>query len=246
MGDKQILGCYDKAANQVTFQEESCARLDYCGEIEWTGEHAGMVAVTIVEENCDDTYYGCVDWTTGKFKVYIPDDCCGYCGDADHCKCFPTGESPAYYRITFEGVTLCNPEAGWPYGIPIDGVFYLPCYPSSYGCIWRWQQYPEDPDSGWYIWFSLSSALYGGGQESDYLGITAHCSVGDFFRTPQSWYHNHYPHTDGYCNRIEQFGIISECSCVESPEAEGGTADAIPAFGVPEGCPETGGPWPIP
>lgn len=43
------------------------------------GIHDGQVELTITQadnSNCNDTYYGCVDWETGKFQIEIPEPCC--------------------------------------------------------------------------------------------------------------------------------------------------------------------------
>jgi hypothetical protein len=54
--------------------------IDYCAEPIFTGEHAGQIAITITNanynEDCNDTFYGCLDFSTHKFQVEIPDDCC--------------------------------------------------------------------------------------------------------------------------------------------------------------------------
>lgn len=55
------------------------ACVEYCAVPVWTGEHAGQVALTLSDatnQDCNDTFYGCVDFATGKFEVLIPDNCC--------------------------------------------------------------------------------------------------------------------------------------------------------------------------
>lgn len=74
-----VYGCVTWPAGTITFENlEECLVQSAC--IEWTGTHAGQVALTLsgatYYQGCNDTFYGCVDWTTGKFQVLIPDDCC--------------------------------------------------------------------------------------------------------------------------------------------------------------------------
>lgn len=61
----------------------------------------------MTDSNCDDTYYGCVDWTTGKFEMEIPDDCCPELVTCDVMDCWDSGSVPTYIYILFNGVRRC-------------------------------------------------------------------------------------------------------------------------------------------
>jgi hypothetical protein len=47
--------------------------------------HKGQVKVVIDDEVCDDTYYGCLNASTGRFQLIIPDDCCYSSDVCTHC-----------------------------------------------------------------------------------------------------------------------------------------------------------------
>jgi len=68
----------------------------------------GQVEVTITGTrcvNCNDTYYGCVDWTTGKFQVIVPDECYGGSVDpCDDCDCY----QPYAIDVTFSNISVCS------------------------------------------------------------------------------------------------------------------------------------------
>ncbi|MGA1979452.1 MAG: hypothetical protein ABSG99_02650 [Sedimentisphaerales bacterium] len=52
---------------------------NYCIMPVWEGTHAGMVALTIEDDDnpiCNDTFYGEWNSTMTKFTIEIPDDCC--------------------------------------------------------------------------------------------------------------------------------------------------------------------------
>lgn len=99
MANKTISGCVDRFTGEITFIGEACDEGDYTGCIERTGVHAGQVAVTIDEENCDDTYYGCVNRATGEFDVPIPDDCCPEPGLCSDCSVYPDWDSGYTYSV---------------------------------------------------------------------------------------------------------------------------------------------------
>ena len=111
---RTIYGSVDWSTGVAKFGDPGCGdRIDCIGEdivgcIEWAGEHAGQVKVTIAAayQTCNDTYYGCVDWGTGKFQISIPDDCC--CD----CSCWAeVGCEPATYSVTISGVRSCNDDS---------------------------------------------------------------------------------------------------------------------------------------
>jgi hypothetical protein len=112
MGTKVIAGCFNKANGKVTFADEACdGTTDYEGCFVASGVHAGQIQVTIIDEQCNDTYWGCLDPTNSppSFEVTIPDDCCIVAGDdCEHCD----GETPLYHTVTFSGMTICPCLAG--------------------------------------------------------------------------------------------------------------------------------------
>jgi hypothetical protein len=83
--------------------------VSYCAELVRSGVHAGMVALTITDaanEDCNDTFYGCVNYSTNKWEVVIPDGCCieyGY--DCQYCD---EGNTPANILLTITGLTHCT------------------------------------------------------------------------------------------------------------------------------------------
>lgn len=114
--------------------------VNYCAEPIFTGDHAGQIALTLTganNEDCNDTFYGCYDFATGKWQVVIPDGCC------NPYSCSPCGSSPPYYAI----VDLLSVSCGRCYGEPwppwreswqstmviADGLYVLPAYSE---CQW--------------------------------------------------------------------------------------------------------------
>ncbi len=138
-----IEGCVTWPSGGITFAGYACDDGDYTGCIVWTGEHAGQVAVEVVEANCDDTYYGCVDWADdGKFKVEIPDDCCitpGY--DCGICE---AGTTPAQIDLTISDLVLCEGCVGDDYNSVIldliqeniEGTWRVSQRAEEYPCEW--------------------------------------------------------------------------------------------------------------
>lgn len=104
---RTILGLVDWSdSGKVKFGDPPCdTRIDCIAEdvegcIEWTGDHAGQVKVIIAQAElaaCNDTYYGCVNWATGKFQITIPDNCCVV-------SCHNSGT----YTVTISGCTICG------------------------------------------------------------------------------------------------------------------------------------------
>jgi len=93
MANETLYGCVTWPGGVVSFdQYPDCT---YNGCIEWTGIHAGQVAVTVSTDECDDIYYGCVDWSTGKFEVSVPEDCCTHISykGCTQCFCFVVGDA---------------------------------------------------------------------------------------------------------------------------------------------------------
>jgi hypothetical protein len=108
-----ICGHFDRATGVRIFSGAACDSGDYCGEFIRSGVHAGMIGVSVVEANCDDTYYGCFDRATGNFSVTIPDDCCeappptGACCNIFADTCSQTTEENCDYDWLGEG-TSCD------------------------------------------------------------------------------------------------------------------------------------------
>jgi len=74
-----ITGCVNWPEGTITFEAVGCVTAMTEGCLIWEGVHAGMVRVIITDADlawCDGlVVYGCVDWTTGRFKIKIP-NCC--------------------------------------------------------------------------------------------------------------------------------------------------------------------------
>lgn len=113
MANKTIYGCRNKTTGVITFEGEACDSGNYVGCRVKSGIHAGQIAVTILEDHCDDIYYGCRSKTTGKFQVIIPDDCCRYYNPVEwNCYCFTSGKTPLYYTMEISGVRSCPDKNG--------------------------------------------------------------------------------------------------------------------------------------
>lgn len=108
-----ITGCVNLITGRVVFDDIGCVTGQTTGCIEWTGEHAGQVKFTITaatQSHCEDTYYGCVNWGTGRFQVIIPDNCCcPYPTSTDTCCADCT---PLKVTATFSSVTECTACTG--------------------------------------------------------------------------------------------------------------------------------------
>jgi len=103
MANKTIYGCYNSITKAVTFEGEACDSGDYTGCYVASGEHQGQIAVTVSEANCDDTYYGCLNSSTGKFQVVIPDNCCM----GSNCRYCASEQTPYQITIVFSGLSFC-------------------------------------------------------------------------------------------------------------------------------------------
>ena len=102
MATETIFGCVT-SEGQIIFEQALC---EYPACLEFTGTHAGQVAVTIGGPFCDDTFYGCVDFATGKFEVVVPDDCCNS-SETICSRCSP-GITPKIVRVDISGTTSCD------------------------------------------------------------------------------------------------------------------------------------------
>lgn len=102
MANETIYGCVE-ADRTITFSQDDC-EYSAC-IIRDGGVHDQQVAVTIAwPDNCDDTYYGCIDWSTRKFQVSVPDNCCwspSIKGNCHHCA--TPSNMPEEIRISVGG-----------------------------------------------------------------------------------------------------------------------------------------------
>ncbi|KKM17416.1 hypothetical protein LCGC14_1675970 [marine sediment metagenome] len=106
-----ITGCVDFLTGEVKFTYDTQCTLKGC--MVWEGVHAGQVAITITGGVCADTYYGCVDVTSGTFEVIIPDNCCDECLNCEWPGEFPffieeTALIPDTYKVKFSGASNCG------------------------------------------------------------------------------------------------------------------------------------------
>jgi hypothetical protein len=150
-----VYGCVAFPAGTITFENlETCLAQSAC--IVFTGDHAGQVALTLSgadDPACNDTFYGCVNFTTGKFQVEIPTDCCKeYGNDCSYCE---VGKVPKYITLVITGVVPmpCCPSAYNGYKtnvINVNGTFILTQDPDD-SC--RWQLYEPSGNFGnWSYW----------------------------------------------------------------------------------------------
>ncbi len=104
-----IYGKVDWPSGVIKFGDPPCATRVECivqdipGCIEWTGEHAGMVKINIIgadNSDCNDIYYGCVDWATGKFQISIPSWCC--CEECPEMAWGPPIDTGSQFTVTWD------------------------------------------------------------------------------------------------------------------------------------------------
>ena len=114
MANKTIYGCLDSDGS-VTFADGNfCYPCNYSGCLVMEGVHIGQIKVVISEGECDDTYYGCVNGSTGKFQVEIPDNCCSSiaffeCGESGFAFCSEWGDTvPEIILINVGGIRGCD------------------------------------------------------------------------------------------------------------------------------------------
>jgi len=113
-----VYGCVAFPAGTITFENlETCLEQSAC--IIFEGVHAGQIALTLSgatnNEDCNDTFYGCMNWTTGKFQVEIPTDCCVTYPECPcepysdlYYQCYPLDKTPKNLLIRFSDVYDCN------------------------------------------------------------------------------------------------------------------------------------------
>lgn len=119
MAAQFIYGCVNPDRT-ITFLNTTTPTHAFAGPCEISGcivrdggEHDQQVAVAIANLNCNDTYYGCINWTTKKFKVSVPEECallCCPCSDVEDLdqNCYATDAVPTAMYIKFSGVKYCD------------------------------------------------------------------------------------------------------------------------------------------
>jgi len=142
-----IYGCVAFPAGTITFENlETCLEQSAC--IIFEGVHAGQIALTLSgatnNEDCNDTFYGCMNWTTGKFQVEIPTDCCEEYGyDCNKCS---AGQTPKCVTLEFTDVVFCNGcylysgnyFCSWEFlNLQLNGKHILKQVSSGYPCTWE-------------------------------------------------------------------------------------------------------------
>jgi len=139
MANKTIYGCVT-GGSAITFDKEPCFANNVTGCIEMSDvDHLYMVKVVISEDlsTCNDTYYGCVNWSTGKFQLEIPDDCCYTSNDCSYCT---TDETPQKVSVAFSGINLCGCPGDYLSSISFitspNNTFTLSHCGSELPCFW--------------------------------------------------------------------------------------------------------------
>jgi len=197
MANKTITGHIEEVEGKwkVVFDGEACDSGDYTGKMVWTGVHAGQVAVTVDELNCDDIYYGDIpDECPWTFEVEIPDNCCGL-SNCSSCPaiystsewtpcCFEEGEVPKYLCCEFTGIKRCSDDSTIPNTyvcVEGDGVVGWHRYfgtfsdgEASYTVELDWSGGSADSMGGVY-----TGERAGGGTILFHLQIGGYCSGGE-------------------------------------------------------------------
>jgi len=119
MANKTIYGCYNSSTGAVNFvMGNYCYSCPFTGCYVASGEHEGQIAVTVAKTDCNDTYYGCLNTSTGNFQLVVPEECCPigimtdyvgeYCG-------WPVGKVPRYVIVKITGVRYCYDDELAPF-----------------------------------------------------------------------------------------------------------------------------------
>jgi len=176
-----VYGCVEYDGSITFMNLEECLVQSAC--IEVSGEHAGQVVLTLSEANdegCNDIFYGCVNTTTGKFQVEIPDDCCYEYSEYD-CECFDPGRTPRYYNVTTTGVTIC--PGAYP---DINGSYTLE---HERDCYWH-----AHPQTLHYIDLDLivmKLVIFGGATVKYFYCTSSYCDIigssGNDWTAEDSW-----------------------------------------------------------
>lgn len=204
------------------------------------GEHDGMVQLTISGhwEDCNDTYYGCVDWTTGKFKVFLPDDCCGPCSSI-------CTQTPYYITLTLSGMNSCSSDCFWgshpgipgtnswkPFNFEVyNGTYVLENIGTQYiptgecagnCCLWQW---PGTKTGGYRKWYyDYYCQNYADSDDCDLTNITVLVRSGGMVCAYLDWVFVGHKARSSECANVS--GIPNDYDCETSTYgtcAEGGT-----------------------
>lgn len=99
-----VYGCINPDLTIIFENLETCLNQSAC--LVRSGVHAMQVALTLSganNEDCNDTFYStCFNPITGKFKVVIPDDCCG----APPIPCQYCSSTPSQVFVSFSGLDM--------------------------------------------------------------------------------------------------------------------------------------------
>jgi hypothetical protein len=151
MANQTIYGCY--SAGSIVFEGQACDSGDYTGCYVSSGDHAGQIAVTVSEYNCDDTYYACFNSGTGQFQLIIPDNCCAEYGD--NCSLCPTPtETPLQISVQFSGVSTCNDcnvRSKYVLDFDINSTFVAIQNVDS-ACVWTTEHIGNVTQTNWEIY----------------------------------------------------------------------------------------------
>lgn len=110
-----IYGRHNPSDGKIKFGDGNCdTAIDCMGGsvleacIEVSGAHAGQVKLVVSGadiEACNDTFYGCLNTSTGRFQITLPDSDC--CVDADNCGECDEG-TPYQIEVVFSGIVKCD------------------------------------------------------------------------------------------------------------------------------------------
>jgi hypothetical protein len=144
-----VYGCVTFPAGTITFEDSEGEPLETClGQsacIVFTGDHAGQVALTLSgadDEDCNDTFYSCWDPTTRKFKIEIPEGCCGPGPICEYCN---TDETPEIITIDFVDTGLCSGCYRYEPGIS-EWIRYVSWFNLNLQHLRLFHPGPEHPD----------------------------------------------------------------------------------------------------
>ncbi len=110
MADETITGCYNKETGEIVFTQTGDEECEYSGCYVVSGVHAGQIAVEIIQANCDDVFYGCIDAATGDFNLTIPDSCCSR-GFSPCWRCVAEKpDPPPQIKLDILNIDTCFPD----------------------------------------------------------------------------------------------------------------------------------------
>lgn len=150
MANITLTGCLNPSTGKVDFDLDTPCGVDvtkmFYGCLETTaGVNFGKIKVVTTgnsDDTCDGTYYGCVNWTTGKFSIDVPEECCTEYIAGNNCAYCDAGETPKYIKVTFSGVSSCSGcynvggASKMVGAVAVDGSYILEQVAGS-NCEWR-------------------------------------------------------------------------------------------------------------